>query len=232
MKPRDTSITPSSAPRSSVSASSVPRRCLVRGVRHRGAGRRRRAACPASRGVTLQLGVDLRVPGPAGRGQPEQDRPAQLGVHGQARHLGAAVQQPGEQVELVRRGRGPAEQLGPGELVIADPARRRAAAEVPAAASSALPSGTHAGSPGQRHDLIGQRVQGLQHRDRGLLAHAARQQPRRTRAARARLRAPCRSPRSSTPRGPAGRRTRRSPRSGWPATAGRSGRARSRGRRR
>ena len=95
----------------------VPGGRLVPGVRYRGAagGGVPRAAVGS---VPLQLGPDLRIARAAGRREPAQYRPAQLGTHGQAGDFGTSVEQPGEQVKLLGRGGSPAEQLRPGELVV------------------------------------------------------------------------------------------------------------------
>ena len=159
-------------PSSSVSASrcQAAALCPASAIAARQAVACRFPASVASPASSASISVS---PGPP-VGEPAQDGPAQLRVHGQARYLAAAVEQPGDQVELRRGGGRPAEQLRPRELVITARLGGVQQAGRPPPARP-CPSGTHAGSAGQRQQLPGDRVQDLQHRDRGLPAHAPRQ---------------------------------------------------------
>ena len=119
---------------------------LLAGVRHgRPAGRR----VPGARvgRVGRQFGVDLGGPGLPGGGPPApQHRPAQVGVERQARHPLAAGQQPAEQAQLIWRRRGPAQQLHPGQLLVAARLGGASAAARPRPASCRRPAGTQPGS--------------------------------------------------------------------------------------
>ena len=183
----------------SVSSRQAAALCSASGIAARPA-----AAClrPGVGGVPGQLGVDLGVAGPAGRGQPPQQRPAQLGVDGQARRPPSLPSSsPAEEVQLLRRARGPGRAAAPRPAGGRCPARPRAAAR--SAAVGQLPLARR--HPGRVGDDRASAAAAVMCRicstetDR-LLAHAARQDPARRPAPTARPAAPCPAPRSSRQR--------------------------------